>query len=285
MNLPDYILEAIKRIEIISRKKVSEIFGGEYRSVFKGRGIEVEEVREYEPGDDTRTIDWKTSARRGSLYVKKFREERELSLYLVIDSSLSLDFGIPMRKREKAAEAAALLSLAALVNNDKVGLLTFGEKKGKFVPPGKGRGHFLRIIREVLVERDYGKETRIGEALSWVYRVAKKRGVVIVISDFYTESSFLKELKLVSRKHDFIGIWVRERAEARLDRISPFYGEDLESGVYSHLWPRPSVLKELFMKYESGIRTIFKRAGAGLIEIFTDQPAYIPIEKYFRRKA
>lgn len=284
MKLPDYIQEAIKRIQVISRKKVSEIFGGEYRSVFKGKGIEVEEVREYEPGDDMRSIDWKTSARKGTLYVKKFREERELSLYLLVDTSSSLDFGIYMRKREKAAEAAALLSLAALVNNDKVGLLTFGEGEGKFVPPRRGRGHFLRIIREVLVERDEGKRTDIARALTWVYRVAKKRGIVIVISDFYTDKNFLNELKLVARKHDLIGVWIRDRAERKLHLIAPFFGEDLETGKASHLWPRGSLLERYFSRYESGIRDIFKRAGAGLIEVYTDQPAYLPIEDYFRRR-
>lgn len=284
MKLPDYIQEAIKRIQIISRKKVSEIFGGEYRSVFKGKGIEVEEVREYEPGDDIRAIDWKTSARKGALYVKKFREERELSLYLLVDTSASLDFGIYMKKREKAAEAAALLSLAALVNNDKVGLLTFGEFEGKFVPPRKGRGHFLRIIREILMDRDDGTKTNIARALMWVYKVAKKRGIVVIISDFYTERSFLKELKLVSGKHDVIGIWIKDKAEPKLSILSPFYGVDLESGKSSFLWPLSRHLKGYFLRYERTIRGIFKRSGAGLIEVYTNQSAYVPIEEYFRRR-
>ncbi len=285
MNLPDYILEAIKRIRIISRKKVREIFAGEYKSVFKGKGIEVEEVREYEPGDDVSSIDWKTSARKGSLYVKKFREEREISLYLVVDASASMDFGLYAPKREKAAEAAALLALAALTNNDRVGLLIFGEKEGKFVPPSRARGHFMRIIREILVERCPGRSTDIAGALRWVYRVAKKRGTVILISDFYTSSDFKRELRIVSSKHEVVGLWIREPAEANLYRVSPFFGLDLETGEAAHLWPERERIFAAMKGFEERLRGIFASSRAALVEVPTNKPAYIPIEEYFRRRA
>ena len=285
MNLPDYILEAIKRIRIISRKRVRELFAGEYKSVFKGKGIEVEEVREYQPGDDISAIDWKTSARKGVLYVKKFREEREISLYLVVDASASMDFGLYGPKREKAAEAAALLALAALTNNDRVGLLIFGEREGKFVPPGRGRGQFLRIIREILVERCPGEKTDIGRALRWVYRVAKKRGTVVLISDFYSSGDFKKELRIVSAKHEVIGLWIREPAEANLYRASPFFGVDLEAGETSHLWPSKEKLRSFMEGFEKKLRGIFSSSRADLVEVPTNKPAYIPIEEYFRRRA
>ena len=285
MNLPDYILEAIKRIRIISRKRVRELFAGEYKSVFKGKGIEVEEVREYQPGDDISAIDWKTSARKGVLYVKKFREEREISLYLVVDASASMDFGLYAPRREKAAEAAALLSLAALMNNDRVGLLIFGEKEGKFVPPGRGRGQFLRIIREILVERCPGKSTDIAGALRWVYRVAKKRGTVVLISDFYSSGDFKKELRIVSAKHEVIGLRIREPAETNLYRASPFFGVDLETGEASHLWPSREKLSSLMEGFERKLRAIFSSSRADLVDVPTNKPAYIPIEEYFRRRA
>ncbi len=284
MNLPDYILQAIKRIQIISRKKVREIFAGEYRSVFKGKGIEVEELREYEPGDDVSAIDWKTSARRSRLYVKKFREERELSLFLVVDASPSMDFGLYAPRREKAAEAAALLSLAALMNNDRVGLLIFGEKEGKFVPPRRGRGHFLRIIREILVERCRGRKTDVGAALRWVYRVARKRSTVVLVSDFYSSEDFRKELRIVAAKHEVIGLWIREPAEANLYKIGPFRGVDLETGRTAHLWPSREELKKYMGKFENWLRGRFAGSGADLVEVPTNMPAYAPIEKYFRRK-
>ncbi len=284
MNLPDYILQAIKRIQIISKKKVREIFAGEYRSIFKGKGIEVEELREYQPGDDLSSIDWKTSARKSKLYVKKFREERELSLFLVVDASPSMDFGLYAPKREKAAEAAALLSLAALMNNDRVGLLIFGEKEGKFVPPRRGRGHFLRIIREILVEKCQGRRTDVGAALKWVYRVARKRSTVVLISDFYSSGDFKKELRIVAAKHEVIGLWIKEPAEANLYRIGPFRGVDLESGETSHLWPSRSLLKDYMEKFEVWLRGRFAGSGADLVEVPTNKPAYLPIEEYFRRR-
>src|SRR6056300_1632355 len=182
--IPKEILKKIRRIEIHTKKLVNDLFSGEYHSTFKGQGMEFEEVRQYEPGDDIRLIDWNVTARTGYPHIKKFKEERELSVVLLVDASSSGKFGTRDRfKSETAAELGALLAFSAIKNNDKVGLIIFTDKIEKFVPPQKGRGHVLRLIREILFFKPTGTKTDISGALEYLNKVIKRKSIVFLVSD------------------------------------------------------------------------------------------------------
>src|SRR6476469_6871310 len=204
--IPREILKKIRQIEIRTNRLVTESLAGQYHSVFKGRGMNFEEVREYQPGDEVRSIDWNVTARhgevRGDAYVKKFTEERELTVMLVVDVSASGNFGsVDLSKRELAAEVACVLAFSAIRNNDKVGLLLFTEEVELFIPPKKGRGHTLRIIREILYFQPKGRGTRPDEALRFLNRAVHHRSVAFLISDFQA-ADFSRELSATSRRHD-----------------------------------------------------------------------------------
>jgi len=197
--LPKEILKKIRRIEIRTKKLVNDLFSGEYHSTFKGQGMEFEEVRQYEPGDDIRLIDWNVTARTGYPYIKKFKEERELSVVLLVDASSSGKFGTRERfKSETDAELGAILAFSAIKNNDKVGLIIFTDKIEKFVPPQKGKGHVLRLIREILYFQPEGVGTDIGAAMEYFNKVIKRKSVVFLISDFLSED-YSKPLQISNR--------------------------------------------------------------------------------------
>jgi uncharacterized protein (DUF58 family) len=182
------LMKKIRRIEIRTRHLVEDLFAGSYLSVFKGRGIEFDQVRKYEMGDDVRSVDWNVTARMGELYVKRFVEERELTMLLVVDASASNDFGTQGQfKRDAAIEMTAMLAFAAVRNNDKVGLLLFTDRVEKFIPPRKGRKHILRILRELLAFEPQGRGTELGVALDYMNRMMKRRGIVVLVSDFQTD--------------------------------------------------------------------------------------------------
>ena len=229
--LPKEILKYIRRIEIRTKRLVNEVFSGEYESVFKGHGVEFSEVREYVPGDDIRRIDWNVTARMGHPYVKKFREERELTLTFVVDVSSSEFFGsISRQKINLASEVTALLSFSALSNNDKVSLLLFSDRIEKFVPPKKGRRHILRIIRDLLYFKPKGKGTNISIALEHLNRVIRKKSIVFLISDFL-DKGFEKPMKITARKHDLIAIRILDPLELSIPGFSGWILlEDAESG-------------------------------------------------------
>lgn len=221
----------IRFIQIFTKRAVNDVLAGEYQSVFKGQGMEFDEVREYQPGDDVRTIDWNVTARHGHPYVKRYVEERELTVLLAVDISASGSFGsVAKRKSEVAAELCALLAFSAIKNNDKVGLLLFSNRIEKFIPPRKGGSHVLRIIREVLGYQAEEKGTDIAQALEYLGRVAHKRGVVFLLSDFLAPD-FRKPLGYLSRRHDVIAISIADRYEQALPSIGLVELVDAESGV------------------------------------------------------
>lgn len=213
------LLKQVREIEIRTKGLVNQVFSGEYHSVFKGRGMEFSEVREYQFGDDIRNIDWNVTARFGHPYVKIFEEERELTVIMMVDLSGSLMFGSSSKTKQRiAAEVSALLSFSALKNNDKVGLLLFTDKIEKFVPPRKGRKHVLRIVREVLSFKPEGNRTNLKSALEYLNRAVKKRAIVFLISDFIDEG-YEKILRVISRKHDLIGIVLEDRREKQIPAL------------------------------------------------------------------
>ncbi len=231
--IPAEVLKQVRRIEIRTRNLVNDTFSGDYHSVFKGRGMEFAEVREYAPGDDVRAIDWNVTARLGTPYVKQFTEERELTVFLLVDISASGDFGTRGRlKAALAAEVAAVLAFSAVQNNDKVGLVLFSDRVEQFLPPRKGRRHVLRVIREILYRKPEGRGTALTVPLEHLGRVQKRRAVVFVISDFQA-SGYDQALKLVARRHDLICVRITDPGEETLPDIGLQEIEDPETGARS----------------------------------------------------
>ena len=226
------LLAKVRKIEIKTRKLVDEITGGAYHSVFKGRGIEFSEVREYTQEDDIRDIDWNVTARMGTPYIKKYAEERELNVMLAVDASSSGLFGSGGKeKREQMAEAAALLAFSAIRNNDKVGLLIFTDRTELYLPPRSGKTHSLRVIRELVALEPKGSGTDIGGALESLAQGLKKRSVIFLISDFLDDRDYETNLKIVSRKHDVIAFRIQDQAELQLPCALPgLTVEGLEDG-------------------------------------------------------
>jgi uncharacterized protein (DUF58 family) len=227
---PAEILKKIRALEIKTKGLVQSAFAGDYHSVFKGRGMNFEDVREYQPGDEIRAIDWNVTARLGNAFVKKFTEERELTVMLVVDVSASGNFGsVALSKRELAAEVACLLAFSAIRNNDKVGLILFSDQVELFIPPKKGRSHTLRVIREILFFEPKGRGTLPGLALDFLNHVVTRRSVVFFISDFQAED-FSRALTITSRRHDFVAIRIDDEREESLPDIGLITLEDAETG-------------------------------------------------------
>jgi len=227
---PAEILKKIRALEIKTKGLVQTMFAGDYHSVFKGRGMNFEDVREYQPGDEIRAIDWNVTARLGTAFVKKFTEERELTVVLVVDVSASGNFGsVSQSKRELAAEVACVLAFSAIRNNDKVGLLLFSDRVELFIPPKKGRSHTLRIIREILFFEPAGRGTAPALALDYLNNVVTRRAVVFFISDFQT-GDFSRELSVSGRRHDFIALHIQDQREEALPNVGIITLEDAETG-------------------------------------------------------
>ena len=224
------VLKKIRALEIKTKGLVQTMFAGDYHSVFKGRGMNFEDVREYQPGDEIRAIDWNVTARLGTAFVKKFTEERELTVVLVVDVSASGNFGsVAQSKRELAAEVACVLAFSAIRNNDKVGLLLFSDRVELFIPPKKGRSHTLRIIREILFFEPAGRGTAPALALDYLNNVVTRRAVVFFISDFQT-GDFSRQLAVSGRRHDFIALHIQDQREETLPNIGIITLEDAETG-------------------------------------------------------
>ncbi len=228
--IPKELIDKIRRIQIYTSRAVNASFAGQYESVFKGRGMQFDEVREYMPGDDIRTIDWNVTARTGKPYIKRFVEEREMTVLFAVDLSASGNFGtVNKAKNELAAEFCAVLAFAAAKNNDKVGLLIFTDQVELYIPPKKGISHMLRLVRELLYFKMSKRKTDIGQALDYLGRVVRKRATVFVVSDFI-ETGFKKSLSLLNKRHDVIAVSVRDRAEIALPGIGLVEFADAESG-------------------------------------------------------
>src|SRR5512134_2525520 len=232
MPFSNDLMNKIRRIEIRTRHKVEDLFAGSYLSVFKGRGIEFDEVRPYQSGDDVRSVDWNVTARMGELYVKRFIEERELTVLLMVDVSGSQDFGSVGRfKREAVAEMAALLAFAASRNNDKVGLLLFTDRVERYFTPRKGRRHILRLVRELLTFQPVGRGTDLKAALDYSNKMLKRRGIVFLLSDFQADpQTYRKALNVAGRRHDLVAINLRDPLERNIAPVGLMVLEDAETG-------------------------------------------------------
>lgn len=282
------LLKQVRQIEIRTKGLVNQVFSGEYHSVFKGRGMEFSEVREYQFGDDIRNIDWNVTARFGHPYIKVFEEERELTVILMVDLSGSLMFGsVSKTKQRIAAELSAILAFSALKNNDKVGLILFTDKIEKFVPPRKGRKHVLRIIREVLSFEPEGNATDIRGALEYMNNAIKKRSIAFLISDFMDEG-YEKILRIVGKKHDLIGIVLEDRREKELPDLGLVKLNDAETGAERWIDTSSKRVRNqmlLYRKEKENIRkSVFVSSGLDSVEVTTGSDYIQPLVKFFRRR-
>jgi len=277
-------------IELRTRGWVNSLFGGEYRSVFKGQGMEFAEVREYEPGDDVRTIDWNVTARMGHPYVKKHVEERELTVLLAVDLSGSEQFGTRQRfKAEVAAEVAAVLALSAVRNNDRVGLLIFTDEVEHVVPPAKGRRHVLRLIRDVLAFRPRGRGTDIAGALDYAGRMLPHRSILFMLSDFQVEADELvRTLRLVSRRHDLVAVRISDPADLALPPAGLLVLRDPETGGEVVVDASSGELRDRYTQHvdaqEHALRGVFRRLGVDEIDMSTEGSYIGPLMAFFRAR-
>ncbi|MDH3890229.1 MAG: DUF58 domain-containing protein [candidate division Zixibacteria bacterium] len=286
--IPKEVLKKIRRIEIRTKKLVNDLFSGEYHSTFKGQGMEFEEVRLYEPGDDVRLIDWNVTARTGYPHIKKFKEERELSVVLLVDASSSGRFGTRGRfKSDMAAELCALLAFSAIKNNDKVGLIIFTDTIEKFVPPKKGRGHVLRLIREVLYFKPEGTKTDIGGALEYFNKVIKRKSVVFLVSDFLSED-FFRPLRIANNKHDIIAVKITDPRETRFDDVGLIELEDAETGEVIMVDTGSRTFRRQFAakadEDTSDLKRGFQLINLDFIDIHTDQSYIVPLINFFKAR-
>ena len=284
--IPTEIIKKVRHIEIRTRGLVNDLFGGEYHSVFKGRGMSFSEVREYYPGDDIRLIDWNVTARSSLPHVKIFEEERELTVYLIIDISKSGDFGtLDKYKNEIAAEIAAVLGFSAIKNNDKVGLIMFTDKIEKYVPPKKGKSHVLRVVRELLYHKPKDQKTSIQNALDFLLKVSKRRSVVFLISD-YIDDGYWKSLKIANRKHDLIGIKISDIAESIMPNLGLLKVHDPETNNEFWIDTGSETERLKFTKDQNDASSIFKKKcdkiNFDLIQIRNDRDYVDPLFNYFK---
>jgi uncharacterized protein (DUF58 family) len=286
--IPSEILKKVKRIELKTRGLVNELFGGEYHSAFKGRGMTFSEVREYQPGDDIRLIDWNVTARSNVPFIKIFEEERELTVYLVVDISASGDFGSNQKfKKELGAEIAAVLGFSAIKNNDKVGVLLFTDIIEKYIIPKKGKGHILRIIQELLNNSPKREKTSLKVAFDYLLKVSKRKSVVFFISDFI-DLNYWDSLKIVNRKHDLIGIHLYDEVEYNLPDIGLVKVEDPESK--DSFWidssnnsVRKTLRDHLILEKEKLMQNA-KKIGFDIISISTKEDFIDPLMAFFKMR-
>jgi uncharacterized protein (DUF58 family) len=290
--IPSEILRKVRQIEIRARGTVNSVLSGAYSSSFRGRGMEFSEVREYVPGDEIRTIDWNVTARQGHPFVKKFTEERELTVLLVVDASASGDFGSRSEmKGEIMATLSALLAFSAIQNNDRVGLLIFTSGVERFIPPQKGRKHVLRVIRELLYHKPQAPGTDIAGALAHANRLLNQRAVVFVVSDFLAPD-FEKPLRLLQRRHDAVAVRVSDPRERELPDAGFLEFEDPETGVVSLVDTGSRKLRQAFAARrraeDERLQTLFRRTGTDAIDILAGRDydeTIQPLIQYFRKRS
>ena len=283
------ILKKIRRIEIFTNRLVNTIFAGEYESVFKGQGITFDEVREYQVGDEIRTIDWNVTARMGQAYIKQYVEERELVMMLVVDMSASTSFGsIAETKAEIAAEIAAVLAFSAIKNNDKVGLICFTDTVEHFVAPRKGKRHVLRVVCDILRFQPQQSGTNIETALTFVDQVLKPHSVVFLISDF-KDTGYEKQLRLSSKRHSLIAIALQDRRERELPDVGLIELRDAETGETMVIDTRSEAARQSYreqiQRTDAERRQVFRASQVDAIHIRTDEPYVKPLIQFFRQRA
>jgi uncharacterized protein (DUF58 family) len=284
--IPKEVLRKVRQIEIRTSRMVTSVFGGEYRSVFKGQGMQFQEVREYAAGDDVRSVDWNVTARSGDLFVKKFTEERELTVMLLVDISGSQFFGsAPRFKKDLAAEVAAVLSFAAIRNNDRVGLVLFTDQVELYIPPGKGTSHVLRVISEVLSLPPRGRGTRLAPALEFLNHVTHRRAVAFLISDFL-DAGFERPLRVTARRHDLISVVIGDRREREWPAVGLVDWTDAESGerrlVDTSSREVRSALGQAWSRQRRRLLDTLKSSRSDTVEIFADEPYERELIKFFK---
>jgi uncharacterized protein (DUF58 family) len=282
------LLKKVRKIEIKSRRLSDNIFGGEYHSTFKGRGMTFSEVRQYQYGDDIRNIDWNVTARYNEPFVKVFEEERELTLMLMVDVSGSKHFGTQGQfKRDEITEIAATLSFSAMQNNDKVGIILFSDQVELYIPPKKGRSHVLRIIRELLEYQPKSKKTKISAALEFLSGVLKKKAIVFLMSDFM-DSDYEKTLRIAAKKHDLTGIRIYDRYEESIPNIGLVPMIDNETGVTKWINTKSLGVRKAYEKnYQNQVaffENLFLKNGAGALHCRLDESYVKKLLNYFKSR-
>ncbi|MFO0692608.1 MAG: DUF58 domain-containing protein [Polyangiales bacterium] len=284
--IPRELVKKLRKIEIHTARLANDQLAGSYHSVFKGRGMAFSEVREYQPGDDVRFIDWNVSARMSDTYVKVFTEEREMTVMLLVDLSASELFGSVARpKIDTVAEVAALLAFSAIKNNDRVGLVMFTDRIEKFVPPKKGRGHVMRVVTEILNAKPVGKGTDVAAALEYLGRLTKRRSVAFLVSDFLTPE-FEKPLRTASSRHDLIPVQIVDPREEQLPDVGLALFEDLETGELVEVDTSDPRVRRAYSEELTRARArreqLFRRLRVDHVTIRTDQPYVRPLTEFFR---
>ena len=287
------ILQKVRQVEIRTNRLVDDTLAGHYHSVFKSRGMDFDEVREYVPGDDVRTIDWNVTARTGRTYVKKFTEERELTIMLIIDVSASGEFGSASQsKREMMAEIGSVLAFSAMRNNDKVGLVLFTDDAELYIPPGKGRSHILRVIREILFFQPEGTDNNLAAAMDFTSQVIKRRAVAFLISDFCLPGDFdaslsalRPKLRITGRHHDLVAVSVSDQRERELPDVGLITIEDSETGEQVELdTSRPDVrsrFKDLAENRQKSLRRAIRSVGVDMLELSTERSYLADLRQFF----
>ncbi len=282
------LLKKVRKIEIKTKGLSNHIFAGEYQTAFKGKGMAFSEVREYQPGDDVRSIDWNVTARYNAPFVKVFEEEREMTVMLLIDVSASGNFGTQEQfKRELATELSAILAFSAIKNNDKVGVIFFTDKVEQFIPPKKGKSHILRIIREVLAFQPTGKGTNIAVALEYFNSVIKKRSICFILSDFMSKE-FDRPLKIASKKHDLVALRIHDTREDTLPNVGLVPMQDAETEKMIFVDTSSKKVRDNFAKNRlqvtEKLRKLFPASGVDLIDITTGTDYVKPLINFFKTR-
>ena len=283
--IPAEILKKVRLIEIKTRHIVNNIFGGEYHSAFKGMGMEFAEVREYYPGDDIRAIDWNVTARTGKPFIKKYDEERELTVMLIVDVSASGFFGTgESLKSDIMIELASILSFSAIKNNDKVGLLLFSDKIEEFIPPKKGKSHVLRVIREMIYHKAKDRKTDISIALEHIQKVLKRKSIIFLLSDFW-DDSYQQTMKLINKKHDLINIQILDKAEIAIPKLGMVKFHDAETQKSAWIDTNNKQVQNISTKYIQNknkvIKEFCKKNKIDFISIDTAEGYLNPLEQFF----
>lgn len=286
--IPKEVLKKIRRIQITTSRMVTDVFAGQYQSVFKGRGMEFHEVREYQPGDEIRSIDWNVTARMGHPYIKKFVEERELTVMLLLDSSMSCRFGsVNKMKNQLAAELCSVLAFSAIQNNDRVGIMIFTDKVEKFVPARKGLSHVLRVIREALYFNPEGRATDISAALEYLNKVTTRKTIAFLISDFF-DKDFKKVLSVSNKRHDVVAVTITDRRERDMPDVGIMDLRDAETGEDLVIDTGDFALRKRYredaIKRINDRKALFRSVHVDNIDIYTDIPYTKELIRFFRMR-
>jgi uncharacterized protein (DUF58 family) len=283
------VIRRVRRVEITTRRLVNDVFGGEYHSVFKGQGMEFDKVREYQPGDEIRSIDWNVTARMGVPYVKSFMEERELVVMFLLDVSASGRFGsVNQTKIDTAAEICAVLAFSAIQNHDKVGAIVFSDDVEKYVVPDKGRRHVLRVVRDVLFHEPRGHRTDVAKALDYLLRVSKRRAIVFVVSDFLSPD-FSRQLAMAARKHDVVAVWLTDPREERIENAGLVRVWDQEAQVERVIDTGSKRARDRFAqgveRRRAEMNSLMRKNGVDCVRIEAGQDYIVPLSVFFRARA